>query len=293
MMRSMTGYGTARVAFGALQLTVEFRGVNQRHLDVKITAPREYLPWEGELRDAVREVVERGRVEMTIARALAVGRRSESIRLREDVARAYVLAARRLATRLQVEDRLSIADVLRLPDIVDVGLPPPDLRAEHPLLTRAMQAALKAFLADREREGRRLVKDMLARATVIRRRVETVRRRAPLVHAQMLAAARQRIERLAADVTLDPARLTHEVAQLAERADITEELVRLSTHLDALLAALRGRDGGGKRIEFLLQEIHRELNTTGVKSGDVAMTEQVVRAKEEVEKLREQVQNVE
>ena len=293
MMHSMTGYGTGRATAAGLQVVVELRGVNQRHLDIKITAPREYVPWEGELRDAVRASVERGRVELSITRSLPTARRVEPIRIREDVARAYVVAARRLAAQLRIEDRLSIADVLRLPDIIDAGVPAPDLTRERPLVDRAVHAALRNFVADREREGRRLVKDMVGRATAVRGCVVIVRQRVPIVQAALRANARARIERLAGDIALDPARLTHEVAQLAERADITEELVRLATHLDALLVALRGKDGGGKRIEFLLQEIHRELNTTGVKAQDLAMTEQIVRAKEEIEKLREQVQNVE
>ena len=292
-MRSMTGYGASRIAADGLQLTVELRGVNQRHLDVKIAGPREYLPWEGDLRDAVRAVVERGRVEVTIGRGMPSPRRADLLRVREDVARAYVTTARRLAARLHLDDQISIADVLRLPDIFDVGVPPPDLAKERPLLDRALTAALRVFVADREREGRQLVKDMVARATAVRRRVDTIRRRLPAVQAALEAHARERILRLAAEIPLDAGRLTHEVAQLAERADITEELVRLASHLDALLVALRGRDGGGKRVEFLLQEIQRELNTTGVKAQDLAATEQVVRAKEDIEKLREQVQNVE
>lgn len=292
-MRSMTGYGAARVTAAGLEIKVELRGVNQRHLDVKITAPREYLPWEGELRDSVRAAVERGRVEVSIGRAVANGRRGAPVRLRENLARAYVTAARQLAARLDLADDLSITDVLRIPDLVDAGVPAPDLSRERPLIDRALAAALKTFLADREREGRGLAKDMVGRATSIRRRVEVIRRRAPEVQRLLGANARQRIERMAADVSLDPGRLTHEIAQLAERADITEELVRLATHLDALLAALRAKTGSGKRVEFLLQEINRELNTTGVKAQDLTITEQIVHAKEEVEKLREQVQNVE
>lgn len=292
-MRSMTGYGAGRVSAGPLQVVVELRGVNQRHLDVKVSAPREYMAWEGDIRDAVRAVVERGRVEVLVGRVSPPGRRSTAVRIREELAAEYVDTARRLAKRLGIDDRLSIAEVLRLPDLFETGVPAADPARERPLLDKALAAALRAFIADREREGKHLAKDMGVRATAVRRAVDKVRRRVPVVQEALRTNARERILRMAGDVTIDPGRLAHEVAQLAERADITEELVRLASHLGALATALRGKTAAGKRVEFLLQEIHRELNTTGVKAQDLAVIDQIVFAKAEVEKLREQVQNVE
>ena len=292
-MRSMTGFGAASTDTPAARITVEVRSVNQRFLDVKVTLPREYAAWERELRARVRAVAERGRVELTVARAAAPGRRRYRVVVRTELARAYAAAARDLARTLGVAPPAHVGEILRLPDLFEVSEQPPDVARELPAVRRAVDRALRAFDAERRREGARLARDMRARAARLAALVAKIRRRLPHAVATLRRQAGERMARLPGADALDPARVVQEAALLAERSDVTEELVRLASHLDALEAALRAAGPVGKRIEFLLQEIHRELNTTGSKTSDVEIGAHVVDAKGEVEKLREQVQNVE
>jgi uncharacterized protein (TIGR00255 family) len=292
-MRSMTGYGTATADAAGARVTVDIRGVNQRFLDVRVTTPREYAAFETELRDRVRAVTQRGRIEVTVARTPVAGARRWKVGVRRELARAYVDAARDLARTLRLDARIDLADVLRLPDLMEVTERPADAAAELPAVRRALTVALGAFDRERRREGAILARDMRARVATLDRAARGVARRVPVATAAVRAALAERMARLAGGDTLDPARVAHEVALAAERGDVTEELVRLRSHLGALAAALRSAEPVGKRVEFLLQEIHRELNTTGSKSADLEIAELVLAARGEVEKLREQVQNVE
>src|SRR5216117_769531 len=292
-VRSMTGYGAGRADAPTARVTVEVRGVNQRFLDLKIVAPREYAAWEREMRGRASAMAQRGRVEITVARAAVAARRRYAVVVRAELARAYVAAARRLGRRLGLEGDVALVDVLRLPDVFEVSEEPPELRGELPALRGALARALRAFERERRREGAHLRRDMLGRAASLKRTTAAIRRRLPRALAVLRSQVEERLVRLVGGAELDRGRVAQEVAMLAERSDVTEELVRLEAHLGALATTLRDRGPVGKRIEFLLQEIQRELNTTGAKAGDREITDRVLGAKAEVEKLREQVQNVE
>ncbi|HLY38445.1 MAG TPA: YicC/YloC family endoribonuclease [Candidatus Binatia bacterium] len=292
-MRSMTGYGAGRADAPSARVNVEIRSVNQRFLDVKIAAPRDYAAWEREIRDRVRAVAQRGRVEVTVARVPIAARRRYAVAVRTELARAYVEAARRLARGLGLGGEVGLTDVLRLPDLFEVSEQPPDLRRELAAVRKALARALAAFDAERRREGAHLLRDMEKRTRAVRRATADIRRRLPHALAELRRQVEERLVRLVGGAELDRGRVAQEVAVLADRSDVTEELVRLEGHLAALAATLRERGPLGKRIEFLLQEIHRELNTTGSKAGERGITDLVLAAKAEVERLREQVQNVE
>jgi uncharacterized protein (TIGR00255 family) len=292
-MTSMTGYGAASVDAPAARITVEIRSVNQRFLDVKVNAPREYAAWERDVRERVRAVAHRGRVEVTVGRTAIAARRRYTVSVRAELARAYVRAARDLARDLSLEGRVGLTDILRLPDLFELSEQPPDLRAEARALQRAVTNALRAFDRERRREGGHLQRDMERRTAALRELAKRIRRRLPQALVALRRQVEERLVRLVGGADLDRGRVAQEVAVLADRSDVTEELVRLEGHLKALTATVRDRGPIGKRVEFLLQEIHRELNTTGSKAGDAAITDAVLAAKAEVEKLREQVQNVE
>jgi uncharacterized protein (TIGR00255 family) len=292
-VRSMTGYGAGRADAPTARVTVEIRSVNQRFLDVKVNAPRDYAPWEREVRDRVRAVAQRGRVDVTIARTPIAARRRYAVAVRVELARAYVAAARRLGRDLGLDGKVSLVDVLRLPDLFEVSEEPPDPRREQAAMRRALARALVVFDAERRREGAHLERDMRRRTAAVRRATADIRRRLPHALAELRRQVEERLVRLVGGAELDRGRVAQEVAVLADRSDVTEELVRLEAHLLALAATLRERGPVGKRVEFLLQEVHRELNTTGSKAGDRGITDLVLAAKAEVERLREQVQNVE
>jgi uncharacterized protein (TIGR00255 family) len=292
-VRSMTGYGAGFANAATARVSVEIRSVNQRFLDVKVSAPRDYAAWERDIRDRVRAVAERGRVEVTVGRSAVAARRKYTVAVRADLARAYVRSARQLARSIGVRDDLSLSDVLRLPDLFEVSEEPPELRGELVALRQALGRALRAFDAERRREGAHLRADMQRRTAAVRRATAGIRRRLPGALTELRRQVEERLVRLVGGADVDRGRVAQEVAVLADRSDVTEEIVRLDAHLRALAAVLGDRGSVGKRIEFLLQEIHRELNTTGAKAGDRGITDLVLAAKAEVEKLREQVQNVE
>jgi uncharacterized protein (TIGR00255 family) len=292
-MRSMTGFGAGAADAPGARISVEVRGVNQRHLDVRIAAPREYAAWEADLRDRVRAHVDRGRVDVTVTRTPLAARRRYRVAVRDELAAAYVDAARAVARRLRLPGEVTLADVLRLPELFEVAERPPDLGRELPAVRRALAAALATFTRERRREGRHVQRDMVRRAATLKRLVARMRARVPALQRALRARVEERLGRLTASTPVDQGRLAQELAALAERGDVTEELVRLDSHLGALAAALRDGAAVGKRVEFLLQEILRELNTTGAKVADVQTSEWVLAGKAEVEKLREQVQNVE
>jgi uncharacterized protein (TIGR00255 family) len=289
----MTGWGSGSAEAPTARVSVEVRSVNQRFLDVRVVAPREYAAWERDVRDRVRAFAERGRVEVAVARIPVAARRRYRVAVRTDLARAYVTAARDLARDLRLAPVLSVEQVLRLPDLFEVMERPPDVRTELPALRRALAAALRAFDRERRREGARLARDMEGRARRLQAIAARIRRLLPGALAAVRRQVDERLQRAVGGGEVDPVRAAQEVALLADRTDVTEELVRLDSHLAALRTALRAAGPVGKRVEFLLQEIHREFNTTGSKAGDLAINKLVLEAKGEVEKLREQVQNVE
>ena len=292
-MRSMTGFGAGRADAPTAHVSVEIRSVNQRFLDVRVAAPREYAAWERDVRDRVRGVALRGRVDVTISRNALAARRRYAVAVRRDLARAYVSAARRLARDLGLDGTVAITDVLRLPDLFEVSEETPDVRGEQVALRRALSRALRAFDGERRREGAHLGRDMRARTAAIGRAAVGIRRRLPQALAALRRQAEERFIRLLGGAEVDRGRVAQEIAVLADRSDVTEEVVRLDAHLGALRSALGDRGPVGKRIEFLLQEVHRELNTIGSKAGDGTIAELVLGAKAEIEKLREQVQNLE
>jgi uncharacterized protein (TIGR00255 family) len=292
-MRSMTGFGAGSADAAAAQVVVEVRGVNARHLEVRVQGAREYAAWESLLRDRVRTWVERGRVDVTIARLPRPGQRRYDVHVRDDLARAYVAAGRRLRRRLGLDGGIGVRELLALPDLLEVRERAPDARRELPAVERALVAALRAFTRQRAREGRALAMDMARRIAALDGLVRRLRRALPGHERALAARVRSRAARVLAGMDAEVARRVLEVAQQIERGDVTEEMVRLAAHVAALRAAVRASGGVGKRIEFLLQEVQRELNTTGAKLGEASLVAEVLRAKEDVEKLREQVQNVE
>jgi len=290
-LRSMTGYGSAAAPIAGGRITVEVRAVNQRFLDVRITAPREYGPWEAECRETVRGHVARGRVDVHLSRSAPPIARTRVL-LNIAAAREHAAAWRRLLHELDLPGALD-PSLFRTPEIFQTVETATDVRPEFPAATRALKQALARFDRERRREGGNLGRDMRARIERLIAIERKIRRHAASTLRDVQAKLAERMQRLLQGNEIDLARVAQEAALVADRADVTEEMVRLASHLSALRALLRGREPVGKQIEFLLQEAHREVNTIGSKINNLAVTQLVVEAKGEVERLREQVQNVE
>jgi len=290
-LNSMTGYGAATVPIPQGRLTVEVRTVNQRFLDLRVTAPREYAAWEPACRELVRTRVARGRAEVSVHRQAPARARARVV-LDLEAARDYAAAWRKLAHELGLRGEPELAQ-FQIPEVFRTVEQPLDAASEFPAATRALTLALARLAASRRQEGRVLARDMRGRLDRLAAIERAIRARAGTYAAESRARLVERMRKILADTTIDEARIAQEAAYLAERSDVTEELVRLASHLAALRPLLASGEPVGKQIEFLLQEVHREINTIGSKVNNLEVTRLVVEAKGEVERLREQVQNVE
>jgi len=268
------------------------RSVNQRFLDVKLSLPRECQGWEAELREVVSGVAERGKVELTVFRS-GIGSDDFTVEVNEPMARAALAGWRSLQKALKLPGTVDVALLMsRGGDFVRVVERKADANADLPRVKQLVAAALKDFNRARDREGKTLQADMRARLKAMERIHAALRKRTAALVPELARRLEERLGQLLGR-TVAEERLAQEAALLAERSDVTEELVRLASHLERLAELLKQSGSVGKAIDFLIQEIHREVNTIASKSADLEVTNLALEAKGEIEKLREQVQNVE
>jgi uncharacterized protein (TIGR00255 family) len=287
----MTGYGAASGQAGNCRLNVEVRSVNQRFLDLKLNVPREYGPFEPDLRRTITSAIERGRVEVHVSRTLPP--RSSGIALQKEVAAAYIKGWKQLQKEFGLKGPLDLSLLASRGDLFAAAEPAADVRIEIAEVHKLLAKALAAHRKEREREGAHLRKDMQDRVKRLRATVKSLEKEAGRVAPRLKAKLEKRLTELLGGQALDPARLVQEAAVLADRCDVHEELVRLGSHLLALDDLTKSGDSVAKRFDFVLQEVNRELNTIGSKASDLEITNLVVGGKADVEKLREQIQNVE
>jgi uncharacterized protein (TIGR00255 family) len=292
----MTGFGRASLGADAPALDVEVRSVNHRHLDVRVRLPRLFAALEAEVRARVTGRFARGKVDV-IAASPEGGVGLQRLEVDLEAARAYLRAAEGLREDESVGGQLDVSALLALPGVARFVEPTALDDALRARFLAALDAALDAVAAMRAAEGAALERDMRARADRVLELADALEERAGLVAESVRARLRKRAEQLARDTGLfDEPRLYQEVAIAADRMDVTEELVRLRSHVEQLREALDAAGPGqpvGRRMDFLLQELGREANTVGSKSADAPIAHLVVELKSELERLREQVQNVE
>jgi uncharacterized protein (TIGR00255 family) len=288
----MTGYGSGSASFPGGRVSIELRAVNHRFFEVKMSLPREFLPWEQEWRELIQVQVKRGRVEFALTLS---GRplRPYAINLNLDLARAYREAITRLQQDLGVKGELDISFLASRPELFQVTEKPQPTQTEVQAVKQALHLALIALERQRSREGKFLARDLRARVAILERARRAIMKRNPIVQQTLREKLQERVTIMLQGIEIEQSRLFQEVVALTQKSDITEELVRLESHLQALSEAVQSNEPVGKRIDFLLQEVQREINTIGAKVEDTTIRHLVVSAKEEVEKLREQVQNVE
>jgi uncharacterized protein (TIGR00255 family) len=292
-MRSMTGFGQATWQGDGRRLSVEVRSVNQRFLDVKFSLPRDCQAWEVELRELVSGLAERGKVDVTIFRSGSAAD-DFAVEVNEPLARAAVEGWRTLQKRLKLPGVIDVSLLMaRSGDFVRIVERKADPNADLPRVKRMLGDALKEFTRARDREGRALQADMQGRLKSLRRLHGHLQKRTAALVPELSRRLDERLAVLLGKDAVSPERLAQEAALLAERCDVSEELVRLDSHLGRLGELLRQSGAVGKAIDFLVQEIHREVNTIASKSADLEVTNLTLAAKGEIEKLREQVQNVE
>lgn len=294
MIRSMTGYGRAEAAGVRTILSVECRSVNHRNLDLSLKLPRALGALEPDARRLVQAAMQRGRVDVSVAVTAAEGTVLNPLGVNLAQAREYTEAARALAEALDLPDRPALGWVMAQAGVLTREEQAPLSPEEAwPLLERALTAALAELVERRETEGRALGAELASLAATLAGHVDTVARRGPAAVERRAARLRERIQTMLAGAELDPARVVAEVAVWADKTDVTEELARLRAHLAQLGALLAGEGPVGRTLDFLIQEINREVNTVGSKADDLEISQAVIAAKSTLEKMREQVANLE
>lgn len=292
MWQSMTGFGRAELEREGRKLTVELKSVNHRFSEVNVRFPRELSPLEERIKRLITSRLGRGRIDAFVTYSYQ-GEGLYQARVDKDLAVAYYNGMKDLAQAVGVPFTVGLTQLAGLPDVVKIERQADDLDKVWAMMEEALSVALDQLVIMRRHEGQRLAMDIEARLGTIGDLVRQVEDRAPLVVEDYQRRLRERIRELLGTVQVDEARLLTEVALFADRSAITEELVRLHSHQDQFACSLNSEETVGRKLDFLLQEMNREVNTIGSKANDLVIGGLVVELKAELEKIREQIQNIE
>ena len=292
MVKSMTGYGRAREMRNGRDITVEVRSVNNRYLDCTVKMPRAYIFAEDRMKARVQQAISRGKVDVFVT-IDASAADAAVVAVNEPLARGYYDALTRLKTMFDLSGDITPEVLAKFPDVLAVTKAEEDVEAMAADICAVLDDALAAYNAMRAVEGEKLAADVAGRITTIEAVVGKVEERSP----QTVAAYRQRLEAKMQEVlqstTIDESRILTEAAIFADKIAVDEETVRLRSHIAQLQAMLVSGEPVGRKLDFLIQEVNRECNTIGSKCNDLTIAQDVVNMKAEVEKIREQVQNIE
>ena len=292
MANSMTGFGRANVLEDGREITVELKSVNHRYLDLGFRMPRHISFLEDEIRRFLTEKLTRGHVDVFVTYR---NTRSDArtVVLDSALLGAYVAAANECADAFGLRNDISVMNALRLPDVADVVEAEEDRDAVTALLVKALGKAVDELIQMRRTEGERLCADLLVRLDTVLAIRAKIAARAPFVVEDYRARLNERIAAILQNTEVDTARLATEVALFADKANIDEELVRLQSHVAAARELMTDGSASGRKLDFIVQEMNREFNTIGSKANDKEITALVIEGKAEIEKIREQVQNLE
>ncbi len=288
---SMTGFGRGEAGDGRITAVAELSTVNRKQFDCHLSLPKELAALESRIETLLHQFIYRGQIKGTVTVAFAKSTGGLTVNL--DLAKAQVAAIRDAAQKLGLRDDLSARDLFQLPDVLVFNAPEADSEVLWPVVSKAVEAAARQLVAMRVREGKTLAKDVSARLAHLRKlRTELVKRAklSPVEYRDKLA---ERLKKLAGGVQADPEILARELVSFADRTDVTEELTRLGSHLEQATRIMKGDEPAGRQLDFLCQEILREINTTGSKCSDAEIARTVVEFKSILEIIREQVQNFE
>ena len=292
VIRSMTGYGRAQMILHGRDITVELKSVNHKYFELNCRTPHAYGYLEEKIKSLLQSRIGRGKVDcfITVNDAVAA---AGAVTLNKELAGRYLAALREVSDEFSLRDDLSLSTLLRFPDVFTVTQAPVDEDEVWADVREVAEQAVEAFIAMREVEGEKLRADVLSRGDRILTLVSQIEARSP----EIVSAYRKRLEEKIAEVledrSIDESRVLTEAAIFADRIAVDEETVRLRSHIDQLNKMLAGDEAIGRKLDFLVQEMNREANTTGSKNSDLVITNLVVEIKAEIEKIREQIQNIE
>jgi len=290
----MTGYGRGECAQDGFKLTVELSSVNRKQAEVSVTLPREVESLESQIRDAINRHVARGRVNARVTLEAAEGKLSARKHINEPLAKAYAAEFARLAKQLKLSGEVTLDQVLRAPGVFQTDEELAGTEDLWATVEKALNQSLSALIKMREREGAHLAKDLSARISVMRASVDKVQKQAPTTAENYRQNLLERIKSAGVEgIAPDDERMMKEVVLFADRSDISEELTRLQSHFQQFADCVKSKEPVGRTLDFLAQEMNREINTIGSKANDAVISREVVTLKAELEKFREQALNVE
>jgi len=293
-MKSMTGYGRGECARDGFKITVELSAVNRRQPEISVNLPRELEMLESPVRDAINAQVARGRVTARIGIHAADGKSSARAHLNLPLAKAYATELARLAKSLKISGAVSLDQILRAPGVFQTDEELVDAESIWPVVEKALKQALGALVKMREREGAHLAEDLALRIGVMRQSADKIQKQSPQTAENYRKHLLERIKSAGIEsIAPDDERLLKEVVVFADRSDITEELTRLQSHFQQFEDCRKSKEPVGRTLDFLAQEMNREVNTIGSKANDALISREVVTLKAELERFREQAQNVE
>jgi uncharacterized protein (TIGR00255 family) len=290
----MTGYGRGDCSQDGFKITVELSSVNRKQTEISVNLPREMEMFEAPIRDVINHYVARGRLTVRVTLHAGAGNSTARMHLNVPLAKAYARELNRLAKQLNLSGPATLDHLVRAPGVFQTDEEIAEGENFWPAVESALKKALAAMVKMREREGAHLRRDLIERVAVMRRATAAIQKHAPRVAARYREQLMERIQSAGLEAPgADDERLLKEVVYFADRADITEELTRLQSHFQQFDDCLKSREPVGRMLDFLAQEMNREANTIGSKANDSLISREVVTLKAELEKFREQAQNVE
>jgi uncharacterized protein (TIGR00255 family) len=291
MLISMTGFGQGEASNKTSRVAIEIRTVNHRYLDLSIKMPRALAHREHEIKDLIKDRIKRGRISITVS--TETDQPEYDVRINVPLVEQYVAQLREFAKRHSLSADLDINTLATLPEVFHLHEQAKQDDELWPLVTKSLKQAVNACSKMRQEEGKALEADIRSRITVINRLIKKIEKRAPRIVARHSAALKERVSKIMGGTRVDRDRLMTEVALLADRLDFTEEVIRLKSHMSQIKACMDRGGAVAKKLTYLLQEVHRESTTIASKASDAEVVEYMISLKEEAERLREQVQNLE
>ena len=293
MIKSMTGFGRGKISAHQRELTIEIKSVNHRYFDCSMRLPRMYSFLEDPIKSRLQQQITRGKVDVYLSIENAPDASNLSITVHDEILGRYLEVARTIRDTYGLQDDLTVTRAMNLPDVLTVQKQEENADELTADVLAAVDEALCGYREMREREGARLIEDIVYRIALIGDLADQIEKRSPKCVEEYRAKLEARMQEVLESTTIDPQRILTEAAIFADKTAVTEEIVRLRSHLSQLTQMLQTGGAIGRKVDFLVQELNREANTIGSKANDVTMAQLVVDVKAEIEKIREQIQNIE
>ncbi len=292
MLKSMTGFGRYESSTDRYKISVEIKAVNHRYLDLSIKMPRMFNPFESALRNLLKDEIQRGKVDVYVLYE-DYSAQSTDLHYNAALAAGYMDAYRKMAEQFHLSEHVTVSDLGRCPDVLTMGSPEADEDELWKILSEAAMAARDRFVASRVEEGEKLKADLLSKLDAMTGWVDDIEQRFPQVLEEYRQKLEEKVKELLGDSSYDENRILQEVTVYSDKICVDEEMVRLRSHIETMKQDLISGGAVGRKLDFLAQEMNREANTTLSKSADLRTTDAAIALKTEIEKIREQVQNIE